>query len=494
MTLKACLMFKCLWRMKMPALAGLLLFAAFRYNYWALAIFAIAIFYRKLLDAPFKTRLIVTFAFATGFFIPHLWWVSVLGFDALLLLAALCIASFMLIASFPIASGSFACKLEFASVWALIELIRAHYPWGGFGWGLLGYSQTSGPLVQYARIGNFALVAFVVALIATLIADFRPLHNFRQHFLALTLLVFGFCFPTSAEVGELKVGVVQGGVVSAAVPEFARASQVLVNHLQQTQEHVDELQRADVVVWPENSVNLQSDPVGVTGQVQAVVNLIGKPFLIGAVRDGVDGHPENVVTLWLPRSGPQTSYIKNHLVPFGEYIPMRNLLARHVGRLDQIPSDFAHGQGGGVMEVAGTKVGVAICFEVADQDHLTDLVHEDAQLFFAASNNATYLRTQQPAQQFEISRFSAIAHQRTMVVATTSGVSGLVSPNGDVSNQIVETGGKVFVAKISLFDGRTFTDKHPLFQYLFIGALVPLFVIRKVRIRSAHSQEDRSSE
>jgi apolipoprotein N-acyltransferase len=125
---------------------------------------------------------------------------------------------------------------------------------------------------------------------------------------------------------------------------------------------------------------------------------------------------------------------------------------------------------------------------------LTELVHEDGQLFFAASNNATYLGTQQPAQQFEISRFSAIAHQRSMVVATTSGVSGLVSPNGDVSNQIVDTGGKVFLARVGLFDGRTFADTHPLFQYLFIVALVPLFVIRRIRIKPANSQEDRSSE
>ena len=477
----------------MPGLAGLMLFASFKYGYWALTIFSIAIFYRRLIDNPIKSRLKTTFAFAATFFIAHLWWVSVLGFDALMLLSALCVASFILLASVPVTSGRFASKLEFASVWALIELIRAHYPWGGFGWGLLGYSQTSGPLAQYARIGNFALVAFVVVLSATLISDLRPLRNFRQHFLALTLIVIGFWFPTSTQVGELKVGVVQGGVVSAAVPDFARASEVLAHHLAQTQQHADELRDSDVVLWPENSVNMQSDPTGIIEQIQAVVNLIGKPFLIGAVRNGADGHPENVVTLWLPKSGPQTSYIKNHLVPFGEYIPLRSLLASHFGRLDQIPSDFVQGKGTGVIQVAGAKVGVAICFEVSDQSHLTTLVNDGAQIFFAASNNATYLGTSQPSQQFQISRFSAITHQRTMVVATTSGVSGLISPTGDVSDQIVDAGGKVFVARVGLFSGQTFTDKHPLVQYLFVGALLVYSGIRRIRAKAAKSDEDRAT-
>ncbi len=483
-------MFKWIRNFVMPAIIGLLLFESFRYNYWLLALLAIALFYRRLIDNPIKNRLIITFAFAMGFFIPHLWWVSVLGVDAALLLCALCTASFILIALIPIKSGSFSSKLEFATAWALIELIRSQYPWGGFSWGLLGYSQTSGPLVQYARIGNFALVAFVVVLVATLISDLKLFRNLRAHFVALVLVLAGLFFPTASQSGVLNVGVVQGGVVSAQVPEFARADQVLFHHLQQTVQHANELRNADVVMWPENAVNLQLDPLGTEARIQAAVDEVGKPFLIGAVRDGADGHPENVVTLWLPQSGEKTSYVKNHLVPFGEYIPLRNLLASHFGRLDQIPSDFVPGQGGGVIDVAGAKVGVAICFEVSDQLHLTNLVQGGAELFFAASNNATYLGTAQPIQQFEISRFSAIAHQRTMVVATTTGISGVISANGEVSNRVLEDNGQVFVAKVGLSQNRSFTDKHPLATYLFIAGLILMLGLRRVRINSAKSSVD----
>ena len=487
-------MFKWVNRLVMPAFGGLLLFGAFRYNFWLLAVIAIAVLYRRLTDQPIKARLSISFGFAFGFFVPLLSWVFVLGLDVLFLLAALCIVFFLLLALLPIESGNVWNKLEFAVAWAVIELIRAQYPWGGFSWGFLGYSQTSGPLVNYAIIGNTTLVAFVVVLVATLICDFKFFGNFRQHFLAAALLAVGLAFPTTHQTEEIKVGVVQGGVVSPQVPEFARASQVFVHHLRQTSQHAGELRQADLVVWPENSVDLESDSTSMKQQIQRVVDEIGKPFLIGAVRERKDGHPENVVSLWLPRTGESVSYVKNHLVPFGEYIPMRDLLVTHIGRLNQIPEDFARGHGGGVIDVAGAKVGVAICFEVADQPHLTNLVNNGAQLFFAASNNATYLGTNQPAQQFEISRFSAIAHQRTMVVATTSGISGVISASGAVSNRFSGEGGNVFVAKVGLGSGKAFTDINPANRYLFLGVLFVLLLSRRLRSRTKGNAVDGASE
>jgi len=488
--------FKQLRKIILPMSAGLILYCAFRYDIWLLTILAISIFYRRLVDQPLQKRLLVTFGFTVGFFVPHLWWISVLGYDALLLLSLLCIVLFALIAFLPLHSNNFWSKLEFASTWALIELVRSHYPWGGFGWGLLGYSQTTGPLVQYSRYANVALVAFVVVLIAAMVSDFRILNpnifmKSKELLLVITLLIIGVVLPAPQTNGVFKVGVVQGGVVPAFVPESIRASQVFANHLRQTQAHADLLRNSDLVVWPENSVNLQEASGIVSPQIQAVVDQIGKPFLVGVVRTNQDGQPENAVLLWLPKTGITSSYVKNHLVPFGEYIPMRNLLAARVGRLDQIPADFTKGVGGGVSEVAGTRVGVAICFEVADQMHLTNLVDDGAQVLIAASNNATYLGTLQPAQQFQISKFSAIAHQRSMVVATTTGVSGVISASGNISYQVTDSGASVFVAEAELSNSVAVTDRYPMCRYLFVSVFFMTVLTRRARARFKKLNADR---
>ena len=475
-------MFRYIRAALLPAVAGLALYVSFRFNWWVLAIAAVAIFYSSLLDKDVRNRLLVTFAFASAFFVPLLWWISTLGFDALLLLSGLCASGFLLIAINPIRSGNFWHKVEFATGWAVIELIRCQVPWGGFSWGLLGYSQNSGPLVNFARVGSATLVAFVTVLLATIIAEMHTTRSKPQTFLALALIALSYLFPNSKPTGDLRVGVVQGGVVSSLIPDYAKPSQVFLNHLQQTQDHARLLRSADLVVWPENSVNLQNDSDSARFQIQKVVDEIGKPFLIGEVRHTIEGHPQNIVSLWLPKAGESTSYIKNHLVPFGEYIPMRNLLAPHITRLNQIPADFERGNGGGLIDVAGSKVGVAICFEVADQGHLTQLVNTGAQILIAASNNATYLGTNQPAQQFEISRFSAMAHQRSMVVATTSGVSGVISPSGQISQRIEDSGGHTFVARVGLYDNKVRADRWPLAQCLIIGLLSVLLALRKLAV------------
>ena len=475
-------------------LAGLVLDFSFRHNIWWLAIVAIAILYRRLADQALKVRLRVVAIFATAFFVAHVWWVSVLGVDALFLLAALCIFFFSLICVIPIQSGSLASKLEFAALWAVIELLRSAYPWGGFSWGLLGYSQNSGPLVQYARVGNFALVAFVLVLIAALASEQKLFGKFWQKSLLLMLIIAGYLFPAPEVVNYVRIGVVQGGVASDLTPEYAKPSEVFLNHLAQTRTHASALREADIVVWPENSVTLHSDSTATERQIQEIVDEIDKPFLIGAVRDGLDGRPENVVTLWLPRIGQTESYIKNHLVPFGEYIPLRNLLAPHIDRLDQIPNDFVRGSGSGVMDVADIKVGVAICFEVSDQPHLTRLADDGADIFVAASNNATYLGTQQPAQQFEISRFSAIAHQRSMVIATTSGVSGVVSASGEVSELVTQTDGEVFIAKVGLSKAKSIADRFASAQIALLLVLIILLGLRRLHVRSQAATRNRSGE
>jgi apolipoprotein N-acyltransferase len=190
----------------------------------------------------------------------------------------------------------------------------------------------------------------------------------------------------------------------------------------------------DLVIWPENSTDI--DPFSdrtVYAQIEAAVRDIGVPTLVGAVIGGPDGnHDQNVGIVWDPRTGPGERYVKRHVVPFGEYIPFRSLLTRFISRLNQIPVDFAPGHTPGVLQVGPATVGDVICFEVAYDGLVRDVINGGGQVLVVQTNNATYTGTGQLVQQFAISRYRAIETGRTVVIAATSGISGIVAPDGSV--------------------------------------------------------------
>ncbi len=142
----------------------------------------------------------------------------------------------------------------------------------------------------------------------------------------------------------------------------------------------------------------------------------------------VDVRNQGIV--WEPGTGPGESYSKIHPVPFGEYIPMRAQLARLFERLDQIPRDMVPGTEPGLLDLAGTTVGDVICFEVAWDGVVHDLVDGGAELLVVQTNNATYMGTGQVEQQFAIARLRAVEVGRYVAVVATNGVSGIVAPDG----------------------------------------------------------------
>jgi apolipoprotein N-acyltransferase len=144
----------------------------------------------------------------------------------------------------------------------------------------------------------------------------------------------------------------------------------------------------------------------------------------------VDVRNQGIV--WQPGTGPSATYSKTHPVPFGEYIPMRAELAHLFKRLDQIPRDMVPGTEPGILRIAGTTIGDVICFEVAYDGVVHDVVTGGAQLLVVQTNNATYMGTGQVEQQFAIARLRALETSRYVAVVATNGVSGIIAPDGTV--------------------------------------------------------------
>jgi len=146
----------------------------------------------------------------------------------------------------------------------------------------------------------------------------------------------------------------------------------------------------------------------------------------------------NVGLLWQPGYGPSEMYVKRHLVPFGEYVPFRSLIASHVQRLDRVASDFIPGDRPGLFVVDGVTFGDLICFEVAYDDVVHALLGSDAGFLTVQTNNATFAGTAQPEQQLAISRMRAIEGSRPILVAATTGVSAVIAPDGHVTQSLAQ--------------------------------------------------------
>jgi apolipoprotein N-acyltransferase len=400
--------------------------------------------------------------------LPLLHWTGeYVGAVWLLLLAALVLVVAVPVALLPWVTRLPAAPLWVAGVWVAGESVIERWPFAGFPWAKLAFGQPGGPFAPLASLGGAPLVSAAVVLSgAGLWALVRALRAGRRGPAAGALVAVllgpaaGLAATPSVEAEApgptITVAAVQGDVPRAGLDFNAQRRAVLDNHVAQTRRLADEvragrLPRPDLVIWPENASDI--DPLrnaDAGASIQAVTDEVGVPVVVGALLTGTraaDGTlvrgPRNAAIVWAPRDaqrsgagpveapGPGATYVKRHILPFGEYIPLRGIAERIsplVGRV----TDFEPGTGTGVLPAGPARLGVVTCYEVVFDDSVRDAVRGGADLLTVPTNNATFGYTDMTYQQQGMSRLRAIEHDRAVVVAATSGQSAVVAPDGSV--------------------------------------------------------------
>jgi apolipoprotein N-acyltransferase len=181
-----------------------------------------------------------------------------------------------------------------------------------------------------------------------------------------------------------------------------------------------------------------------------VVEQSGAPLISGAITER-DGLLFNSSLLWTGPAAatgspaPATAglggaadiYDKKHPVPFGEYVPDRDFWRPFAPDLvDLIGREYTPGTSDAVMDVNGTVVGVNICFDISDDQLMTESVEQGASVIFAQSNNADFGRTDEGLQQLAIARIRAIELGRTVVNISTVGTSAIIGPDGTTLSEL----------------------------------------------------------
>ena len=170
----------------------------------------------------------------------------------------------------------------------------------------------------------------------------------------------------------------------------------------------------------------------------AAVDSSGAAVIAGIVMYSASGaHLLNRSVLWQPGRGMGATsdtlqvYDKRHLVPFGEFVPLRSLTQAWAEKLATVSVDFQPGTKPGLFHTdSGVRVGTVLCFETAYDDVTADVMQAD--VLTVQTNNGAFLGTEQPEQQFQISKSRAAEAGRPLAVAAATGVSGIIDRTGRV--------------------------------------------------------------
>lgn len=414
-----------------------------------------------------------------GFLIPLLPWIGVfvgaMPWIALAAVESLFIGLFGLLA--VLVSRLPWAPLWIAAIWSLTEWLRSSVPFGGFPWGRLAFGQSEGLLLPLASLGGAPLLSFGVALtgtglaaVAIAVAGKRWDRGFvgavAASVVPVLLAVVVAPFLATMDSGEktITVAAIQGSVPRLGLDFNSQRKQVLDNHVAETLRLADEVdagrvKQPDIVIWPENASDI--DPlrnVDAAADITRASVSIGAPILVGTVLVKADRTTTNSVIVWDGNKGPQEQHDKKIIQPFGEYLPYRDFFRKFSEYADRA-GNFVPGDGNGVVHAAGVPIGIATCYEVAFDRAFQESVRNGAQLLAVPTNNATFGDTEMTYQQLAMSRVRAVEHGRAVVVAATSGVSAIISPDGSVTSETDLFVPEYLVADVPLSTDTTLATK-----------------------------------
>lgn len=327
-----------------------------------------------------------------------------------------------------------------SGLWTAREALVSVWPYGGFAWGRVALSQSESPLNSlFSWLGVSGVSFVMVAFVAFVIEVVRTGTTRRLVLATVSVGVAGVvlavpAFPLASD-GSIRVAAVQGAG-KAAYLDQREYGDLLTAQVDATQA-IEDKDDVDVVLWPEGGTDIDptSDPYAAL-VFDAIADEFDAPFISGAITS--DGDTTwNSSLLWIEGEGAVDKYDKRHPVPFGEYIPDRAIWRPFAPDLiDLVQREYTPGVTDSVFDLGDVIVGVNICFDIVDDQLMTESVEDGAQVIFAQSNNADFGRTDESVQQLAIARVRALELGRSVVNISTVGTSAIMLADGSTLDQL----------------------------------------------------------
>ena len=393
------------------------------------------------------------------------------------------------------------------AAWTALELARA-YVFSGFPWALLGYSQYRIlPMIQIANITGVYGVTFLIVLVNTAIAEFLMDRKKYRGLIAAGLLLFltlGYGFiqlrePQGTE--GMRVSLIQGNIEQDRKWDPLYQADVIAAYKRLTREAL--MRNPELIIWPETAVPFffGGDRPGdraLTQDLRAFVKHNKVPLLFGSptfeVKPGRVVHLRNSAFFLDPKTDVEAVYHKIHLVPFGEYVPLKSVLF-FIEKMVQAIGDFQSGKEYTLMTVRpgrpvaspgesaspdGIKISVVICYEIIFPHLVRKFVDRGAEVMTTVTNDAWFGRTSAPYQHFAMAVLRAVENHVPVARAANTGISGFIDSNGRILQKSDIFTEAHLTSTVIPSRRRTFYTRHgDLFAYACVLVSIVMLGVRK---------------
>ena len=433
------------------------------YDLWMLLPVAIALLCAGVMVRSAALAALVSLLWGAALFVPLTHWASTYAgavpWIALGVFEALYVVIFGLMARTVMVRRGLCLSsaIVVSALWVAMETLRGTAPWGGLPWGSSAFALADSPLLNLGPWIGLAGLSFVIAMLGQLLllGALALLGRRRRGFTGFSG-VWPFAIAVAAVLAtvvvpyplnrapvdrpSMTVAAIQGSVGAIEEGSYAMPEDVFANHLAVTRETITQSTargtELDLIIWPEDSTGWdpREDPV-IAGQLTDAAQSADAPILVGTQMRVGEDQRLNQSVLITPEGTSPYAYSKRHPVPFGEYIPLRDLVRRLSDKVDLVPVDMIPGEEPGVMDLAALdqgegRVGILICFEIAYDSLVQDVVDDGAEVIVVQSNNALFGDSDESIQQLEQAKVMAVVSGRSVVHISTVGHSAIFSPEG----------------------------------------------------------------
>ncbi len=396
-------------------------------------------------------------------------------------------------------------------IWVSLEYIRS-FLFTGFPWELLGYSQfTMLHIIQISDIFGVYGVSFCIVLFNTTLfllylgltgknwgekgIGMKQAAAATAAVAVILVAVWGYGVRQIHRLHErivnspsIKAAIIQGNIDQAQKwdPAFQRSSTLKYIRLSL----LSKKSKPDLVVWPETATPFYfTRNPELTKLVLTGIRETGTNFLIGSPAFNVKDHKiEYFNSAFLVNAAGKVMgrYDKSHLVPFGEYVPLKKWLP-FVGKMVEGVGDFRAGEKGRTLKWKNFRIGVLICYEVIFPPLARAMVQNNASILINITNDAWYGKSSAPYQHFSMAIFRAVENRRSLVRAANTGISGFIDPSGRIIESTDLFKDAVITQKVPMLDMKTFYSRFgDVFAMACLGLSVffILFGLFKIRIHT----------
>jgi len=385
-------------------------------------------------------------------------------------------------------------------LWTLREFVAGTWPYGGFAWGRVALSQSQSPFADLvAWVGISGLSFLMVALVALVVqlalqASLPGATRVLAGAVAVVAVLAVPAWPTSSD-GTATIAGVQGNGPAGYFD--TREEGDLLNSQVLAMSGLPTDQDLDLVVWPEGGSDRDPTRDAYGRYVfDAVTKGYDAPLLSGVITQSDDGQTVYNSSLLWDDGEVAGQYDKKHPVPFGEYVPDRAFWRPFAPDLiDLIARDYTPGTRPEAMPIGDFVAGISLCFDIVDDQLITNMMDDGAQVIIAQTNNADFGDTDENAQQLAISRLRAIETARPVVSVSTVAASRVIDARGETVAGVRDFTAGTMVHTVDLGTGTTpaTVDSRAVELFVsFLGLLV--LVLSRLMIGGRHSRRRRLLE